>query len=477
MRKACRSAERLSYWPALRSRALTRREQEMPRSSGMHDKCFQMAAISLALMVLIALTLSTNLHAQGPALTTISDTVYRADGTAASGTVLISWPSFQSAEGDAVAAGNLSVTIGALGAFTVQLVPNVGASPAGTYYVAVFQLDDGTVRTEYWAVPATSPTTIAAVLTTPGTGLGNLAATQQYVNAAVAPLAVDATVVHLAGTETVTGTKQFTVPPSLPTPVGANDAANKGYVDAAVSNVGSGAYVAIAGGTMTGPLILPADLTGETATSYLGHRPYRMSTSFAWNHMHQTEFLNSRRAQRGGTDTYYAPLQPSDAFPFGHPPGATGGAWSWRRDAFEMVGGMLDTCILGSADWHQAFGLVQATNVAAEMKRCTEPYVEAVLDWQTRAAKLNRIEGRSPMGCIDNFATHAFHGSKSLRAYGERWALLQKWAFSPATDIARDYQGLWRWTGNKPGLRDDVARYFIERSEDGPMLLGETPLV
>ncbi len=81
------------------------------------------------------------------------------------------------------------------------------------------------------------------------------------------------------------------------------------------------------------------------------------------------------------------------------------------------------------------------------------------------------------MGCIDNFATHAFHGSKALRAYGERWALLQKWEFNPATDIARDYQGLWRWTGNKPGLRDDVARYFIERSEDGPLLLGETPLV
>jgi hypothetical protein len=73
-----------------------------------------MAAISITLMVLVALTLSTSLHAQGPALTTISDTVYRADGTAASGTVLISWPSFQSAEGDAVAAGNLSVTIGTL---------------------------------------------------------------------------------------------------------------------------------------------------------------------------------------------------------------------------------------------------------------------------------------------------------------------------------------------------------------------------
>jgi hypothetical protein len=251
------------------------------------------------------------------------------------------------------------------------------------------------------------------------------------------------------------------------------------------------------------------DLTGETATSHLGHRPYRMSASFAWNYGHQAEFQKSRQARRAAPgdrvigssghrsskaydfrspdhpmarwpDTYdppYAPVAASKTFPFGHAPGATGGAWSWRRDAFETVGGMLDTCVLGSADWHMAFGLVQATNVAAEMKRCTQPYVESVLNWQARAAKLNRIEGRSPMGCIDNFATHAFHGSKVLRAYGERWALLQKWNFNPATDIARDYQGLWRWTGNKPGLRDDVVRYFIERSEDGPMLLGETPLV
>jgi hypothetical protein len=135
----------------------------------------------------------------------------------------------------------------------------VGASPAGTYYVVVFQLNDGTVRTEYWAVPATSPTTIAAVLTTPGTGLGNLAATQQYVNAAVATRALDATVVHLSGTETITGTKHFAVPPALPAPAGANDAANKGYVDAAVANVGAGSFVSKAGDTMTGPLTLPAE--------------------------------------------------------------------------------------------------------------------------------------------------------------------------------------------------------------------------
>ena len=152
----------------------------------------------IAILLLLVPVVSTAVHAQGPALTTISGTVYRADGTAAAGTVLISWPSFQSAEGDVVAAGNLAVTIGAAGAFTAQLVPNVGANSAGTYYVVVMQLDDGTVRTEYWAVPATSPTTITAVLITPGTGIGNLAVTQQYVDAAVADRALDSTVVHLA---------------------------------------------------------------------------------------------------------------------------------------------------------------------------------------------------------------------------------------------------------------------------------------
>ncbi len=236
----------------------------MPRLVMVRNKCLAMAALAATypvLVLLLAIDLSITVRAQGPALTTVQDTIYRADGTEASGVVLISWPSFESAAGDAVAAGNLSVTLGAEGAFTVQLVPNVGASPAGTYYVVIFQLDDGTVRKEYWAVPTASPTTIAAVLTTPGTGLGNAAATEQYVNEVVTPLAIDDTVVHLAGTETVTGLKEFAVPPSLPAPVGVNDAANKGYVDAAVENVGAGAFVPLAGGTMTGPLTLAADPT------------------------------------------------------------------------------------------------------------------------------------------------------------------------------------------------------------------------
>jgi len=124
-------------------------------------------------------------YAQSPATTTVSDTVYRADGTPASGILLISWPAFTTAAGQAVAAGTKSVTLGSQGALSVALVPNVGATPAGTFYTVVYHLD--TVKTEYWVVPTSSPATVAAVRTTPGEG-GTAAplATRQYVDSSVA---------------------------------------------------------------------------------------------------------------------------------------------------------------------------------------------------------------------------------------------------------------------------------------------------
>jgi len=207
----------------------------------------------LLLAGLVALTVS----AQTLPTTTISDTVYRADGTTAEGTLLISWPEFTTASSGAVAAGNTSVTLGTGGSLSVGLVPNANATPANTVYTVVYQLDDGTVKTEYWIVPTNSPTTISAVRTTLGAGnSASQMATQQYVNTALAGKANDAAVVHLSGTETVVGLKQFTVPPALPTPVNATDAANKAYVDNATQNVGNGSYVSTAGGTMTGPLVL-----------------------------------------------------------------------------------------------------------------------------------------------------------------------------------------------------------------------------
>src|SRR5438270_13990678 len=80
---------------------------------------------------------------QGPATTTVADTVYLADGTYAAGTLIITWPAFVTTGGTAVAGGVTNVTLGANGALSVALVPNAGATPAGMYYTVVYQIGSG----------------------------------------------------------------------------------------------------------------------------------------------------------------------------------------------------------------------------------------------------------------------------------------------------------------------------------------------
>ena len=195
----------------------------------------------------------------GVGMTTVADTVYLADGTTASGNLIITWPAFVSASGAAVAAGKTSVALGANGALSVALVPNAGATPAGVYYVVVYQLGPSAVKTEYWVVPSASPANLATVRTTPGSGLAGQPVSMQYVNSELATKADDSAVVHLNGIETISGAKTFVSSPSVPAPTNSSDIATKGYVDTSVSGVGSGSYLSTAGGTLTGPLTLPGN--------------------------------------------------------------------------------------------------------------------------------------------------------------------------------------------------------------------------
>lgn len=85
---------------------------------------------------------ATALRAQQPSRTTVSDVVFRADGSPAQGTLLISWPGFTLPGGQAVAGGETSTTLGPGGALSVALVPNANASPSNTVYTVVYQLND-----------------------------------------------------------------------------------------------------------------------------------------------------------------------------------------------------------------------------------------------------------------------------------------------------------------------------------------------
>lgn len=205
------------------------------------------------------LLLTTTLWA-GPTTTTVSDVVYRADGSAAGGTLLISWPAFSTSDGKPVAAGSMSVPIGASGNVSLALAPNEGASPAGTYYKVTLKLTDGTTSTEYWTVPKQGPVTITQVRSQiVPQSVAMQMASRQYVDSAIASKASDSGVVHVSGDEQVAGVKSFTLSPTVPTPTISSGVANKSYVDTAIAGVGTGSFIRKTGDTMTGPLSLAAD--------------------------------------------------------------------------------------------------------------------------------------------------------------------------------------------------------------------------
>jgi hypothetical protein len=208
----------------------------------------------------------------GPNTTLVSDVVYRADGLPAGGTLLLSWPAFNTSDGKPVAAGNMSIGIGASGAVSLSLTPNEGATPAGTYYKVTLKLNDGTTSTEYWTVPLSGPAKITEIRSqVVPQSVAIQTATRQYVDSTMAVKADNSAVVHTSGNESVTGVKSFIASPMVPTPTVSTAVANKSYVDAQIAGIGVGDFVRKSGDAMTGSLTLLGD---PTSTNQAANRHY-----------------------------------------------------------------------------------------------------------------------------------------------------------------------------------------------------------
>jgi trimeric autotransporter adhesin len=176
------------------------------------------------------------------ATTQVTDTVYRADGTAATGTVIVSWQAFTTSIGQSVPAGSTSATIATGGALSLQLAPNAGATPMGSYYTAVYHLDDGSVSREFWVVPVSQyPVLVSAIKSTVlPTSVAMQTVSKSYVDTAIAtaisghPLDDSSPYVLITGS-TMTGALVLPGDPAT-----ANEAADKHYVDDNISAVGTG---------------------------------------------------------------------------------------------------------------------------------------------------------------------------------------------------------------------------------------------
>ncbi len=171
--------------------------------------------------------------------------------------------------------------------------------------------------------------------------------------------------------------------------------------------------------------------------------------------------LESLRA--GGYDGY--------GYPTARPGlGAWSGlAWACRRDAWDAVGGLIDFCITGAADWYMAWALVSSApgDVLKVIPKGSHPnFVAKVLHWEALAHK----HIRQNVGIMTGTLAHNFHGRKLDRKYMDRSKLLATLQFDPVKDLRYDWQGLIRLNDDGSSryvqLRDSIREWSRNRNED-----------
>lgn len=157
---------------------------------------------------------------------------------------------------------------------------------------------------------------------------------------------------------------------------------------------------------------------------------------------------------------YHRNTQPPKAYGEWHP----GFAWAIRRDAWDMIGGLIDTAILGAADNHMAKGLIG--RVSETIHKDIHPeYAHKLFQWQERAVRHLKMD----VGYVPGTIYHMWHGKKRDRRYWDRWKILVENQFNPDTDLKKDWQGIWQLEVHderQMRLRDQLRYYFQSRNED-----------
>lgn len=147
----------------------------------------------------------------------------------------------------------------------------------------------------------------------------------------------------------------------------------------------------------------------------------------------------------------------------------SGFAWAARRESLDKVGGLIDYCLLGSGDWHQAHGLFGQMRKTLNVGY-SNTYKRLCLEWERRAERFIRRN----VGYIPGLINHYWHGRKGNRRYDDRWKLLVQTKYDPITDLKRDTQGLYQLDDNGDprfiAIRDGLRQYAKVRDEDNPNL-------
>ena len=143
----------------------------------------------------------------------------------------------------------------------------------------------------------------------------------------------------------------------------------------------------------------------------------------------------------------------------------TGFAWCYQRRILDRIGGLFDVAGMGSADHHQAYGMIGKHEVSLP-GGVSDGYRNALEAWSRRAT--SEINGK--IGYSHGTIEHLFHGSKRRRFYLSRWDMFLKHGFDPVIDLKRNTHGVIEFSGHKAELEREWDLYLRSRMEDSNMI-------
>ncbi|CAF1268405.1 unnamed protein product [Rotaria sordida] len=152
-----------------------------------------------------------------------------------------------------------------------------------------------------------------------------------------------------------------------------------------------------------------------------------------------------------------------------------GYAWAMRRSVFNSMGGLLDFCIIGSADLHFAFALLHRIEETLR-PGLHQDYKKLAMMWGDRVAQV--AKNGENVGYVSTNVWHYWHGERNDRNYVDRWLIIEKYQYSPQNDLQKnDDTGLLRLADKShlgypemlarmEALERDIVAYFKSRNED-----------
>lgn len=158
-------------------------------------------------------------------------------------------------------------------------------------------------------------------------------------------------------------------------------------------------------------------------------------------------------------NSLHVPMQtcPTQPYRYAH----TGFVWACTRKFWENTRGLMEWCLVGSADHHMGWGMINKVMYSVH-GGMTESFKRRAREWQDAAYRVTK----GSLGYVKTRLEHKFHGSKRNRFYRERWSIFTTHKFDPDKDIGYDEQGLVVLLG-KSDMEHEIMDYNRSRLEDG----------